>query len=76
MFFLFLPITFEIVHACLSIHNVNTYEVLSNIKFTFDSHNFFYIHDYLSIHCLAIILAVKNAYKVLSNSHKHFTFNS
>ena len=44
-----MPITFEVIHTCLTIHNAHTYEVLSDgyKYFTFSNHLFLHIYDHL-----------------------------
>ena len=49
--FIFMPVTFEFVHTCVSIQNTNAHEVLSDRPHVFILH----IYEPSSIPCLAII---------------------
>ena len=75
----FMPITFEIVHTCVSIHIVNTYEVLcDNCKyFTFGNHIcsltsmiiyvFFPVQTYLVFSHLCQLLEIVHMCEYLHN---------
>ena len=60
--FLFMPLTFEIIHTCLSIQKANGHEVLS------DSHKYFTFvsHNYLSSPMNPWVFFVWQSYLVLS----------
>ena len=68
----------QIVQACISIHNANVYEVLSEseISYICQPYLFFHTCGLLNIPCLADILVFVNASKDLSHIHKYFTLGS
>ena len=57
-FFLFMPISFEILHTCVYIQNTNAHEVFRwqcQIFYISKPYLFFHIYDPLNIPCLAVI---------------------
>ena len=58
LFPLIIPITFEIVHTCVSLQNTNGHEVLSDSHKYYTFKPYWSFHDYepFSIHSLAVII--------------------
>ena len=77
-FFSFMPITFEIVHIWVSIHNTNAYEVFSDSDkyFTFSKHicSFTSVIIYISLFGSHICFA--KTYEMLTDINRYFTFES
>ena len=77
----FMPVSFEIyMHVCIYTQCQYLYQILtmckSKIIYIWHPYLSPHIYDPLNIPCLAVIFVLKNAYKVLSDIHKYFTFGS